>query len=239
MARYDYRCHRCGRFEILRPAPDADPPLALPPEPHNALLGSLDGQPPRRRPARPPAPRRRRENGGNQDIKNLTRGARIFLPVFVDGGKLSAGDLHFSQGDGEITFCGAIEMGGYLDLRIDLIKDRNVRPAASPATRCSCPGNVEPSYGESYTFVGESAIAEVAYEKAGNRVHSRIEPRPSHHGQSQHPGGGQAHVHLLQAPGQLADGGAQRLNLASVPEARAAAAPCRPPAGEAAPRSLG
>jgi len=33
------------------------------------------------------------------------------------------GDLHFSQGDGEITFCGAIEMAGYLDLKVKLIKD--------------------------------------------------------------------------------------------------------------------
>ena len=32
------------------------------------------------------------------------------------------GDIHFSQGDGEITFCGAIEMAGYLDLRVSLIK---------------------------------------------------------------------------------------------------------------------
>jgi formamidase len=33
------------------------------------------------------------------------------------------GDLHFSQGDGEITFCGAIEMaGGWVHMKIDLIK---------------------------------------------------------------------------------------------------------------------
>jgi len=32
------------------------------------------------------------------------------------------GDIHFSQGDGEITFCGAIEMAGYLDLRVNIIK---------------------------------------------------------------------------------------------------------------------
>ena len=32
------------------------------------------------------------------------------------------GDLHFSQGDGEITFCGAIEMGGFIDLGVDLIR---------------------------------------------------------------------------------------------------------------------
>jgi Acetamidase/Formamidase family len=31
-------------------------------------------------------------------------------------------DLHLSQGDGEITFCRAIEMGGFIDFHIDLIK---------------------------------------------------------------------------------------------------------------------
>ena len=96
-----------------------------------------------------------RENGGNQDIKNLTRGARIFLPVFVDGGKLSAGDLHFSQGDGEITFCGAIEMGGYLDLRIDLIKD-GMQTCGVTSNPVFMPGNVEPRYSEFLTFVGRA-----------------------------------------------------------------------------------
>jgi len=51
-----------------------------------------------------------RENGGNCDIKNLTRGCAVYFPVFVPGAKLSMGDMHFSQGDGEVSFCGAIEM---------------------------------------------------------------------------------------------------------------------------------
>ncbi len=51
-----------------------------------------------------------REHGGNSDIKNISRGSRIYLPVYVNGAKLSLGDIHFSQGDGEISFCGAIEM---------------------------------------------------------------------------------------------------------------------------------
>ncbi|THF95834.1 hypothetical protein TEA_013511 [Camellia sinensis var. sinensis] len=38
-----------------------------------------------------------RENGGNCDIKNLSRGAKMYLPVFVDGANLSTGDMHFSQ----------------------------------------------------------------------------------------------------------------------------------------------
>ena len=49
------------------------------------------------------------------------------------------GDYHFSQGDGEITFCGAIEMAGWIDLHVDLIKGgvrRNTalsNPSSSPA----------------------------------------------------------------------------------------------------------
>ncbi len=38
-----------------------------------------------------------RENGGNCDIKNLTRGCRVYFPVFVEGANLSMGDIHFSQ----------------------------------------------------------------------------------------------------------------------------------------------
>lgn len=64
-----------------------------------------------------------REHGGNCDIKDLSRGSKIYFPVYVKGGGLSVGDLHFSQGDGEITFCGAIEMAGWIHLRVNLVKD--------------------------------------------------------------------------------------------------------------------
>jgi formamidase len=63
-----------------------------------------------------------RENGGNCDIKNLTRGTKVWLPVFVEGANLSVGDMHFSQGDGEVSFCGAIEMSGFLELRCEIIR---------------------------------------------------------------------------------------------------------------------
>ena len=39
-----------------------------------------------------------RENGGNCDIKNLSRGCTVYFPVFVPGANLSMGDMHFSQG---------------------------------------------------------------------------------------------------------------------------------------------
>ncbi|KAK9458839.1 Acetamidase/Formamidase [Lipomyces oligophaga] len=64
-----------------------------------------------------------REHGGNADIKNLSRGSKAYLPVFVKGAGLSVGDLHFSQGDGEISFCGAIEMGGIITFKTSVIKN--------------------------------------------------------------------------------------------------------------------
>ena len=36
------------------------------------------------------------------------------------------GDIHFSQGDGEISFCGAIEMAGVLTLKTR--SDNNLNP---------------------------------------------------------------------------------------------------------------
>src|SRR3954465_10192815 len=98
---------------LIATDPNRVPPLALPPEPRDAILGSLRGDEFDRAAAEAARTAPPRENGGNQDIKNLTKGSRVFYPVFVPGANLSMGDLHFSQGDGEITFCGAIEMGGF------------------------------------------------------------------------------------------------------------------------------
>ena len=41
--------------------------------------------------------------GGNSDVRQLVKGSRLQLPVYVEGAKFSAGDGHMAQGDGEIT----------------------------------------------------------------------------------------------------------------------------------------
>jgi formamidase len=51
-----------------------------------------------------------RENGGNFDVKQLSKGSKLLLPVAVDGGLFSTGDGHFAQGDGEVCVT-AVEMG--------------------------------------------------------------------------------------------------------------------------------
>lgn len=47
-----------------------------------------------------------RRNGGNVDIRHLTPGARVFLPVLVAGALFSCGDCHAAQGDGEANGTG-------------------------------------------------------------------------------------------------------------------------------------
>jgi formamidase len=135
--------------------PDRVPPLAYPPNTDGVLPGTASGDVAdgiARDGARTvPA----RENGGNHDIKNFSRGSRVFYPVHVEGAKLSGGDLHFSQGDGEITFCGAIEMGGFIDFHIDLLKG-GMETYGVTTNPIFMPGNVEPRYSEFLTFIGLS-----------------------------------------------------------------------------------
>lgn len=140
---------------LIATNPDRVPPLALPPNEDGVLAGMLTGadlQKVAREGARTvPA----RENGGNHDIKNFSRGSRVFYPVHVEGAKLSGGDLHFSQADGEITFCGAIEMGGFIDFGIDLIKG-GMEKYGVTTNPIFLPGRVEPQYSEFISFIGVS-----------------------------------------------------------------------------------
>jgi formamidase len=140
---------------LIATDPDRVPPLALPPLENGVLGGTASGDTlagigrdgARTVPAR--------ENGGNHDIKNFTRGSRVFYPVHTEGALFSGGDLHFSQGDGEITFCGAIEMGGFIDFHVDLIRG-GMETYGVTTNPILMPGNVEPRYSEFVTFIGVS-----------------------------------------------------------------------------------
>lgn len=62
-----------------------------------------------------------RRVGGNMDIRDLSAGSVLYLPVEVAGALLSMGDTHAAQGDGEV--CGtAIESPMSGKFTIDLIK---------------------------------------------------------------------------------------------------------------------
>ena len=134
--------------------PTRVPPLANPPFGPTAHMGRMTGgarEDAAATGARTVPPR---EHGGNCDIKDLSRGARVYFPVYVKEAGLSMGDLHFSQGDGEITFCGAIEMAGWLHLRVNLIKDGMAKYAIkNPIFK---PSPTTPTYNDYLIFEGIS-----------------------------------------------------------------------------------
>jgi formamidase len=67
-----------------------------------------------------------RENGGNMDVKQMQVGTTLLLPCFVDGCGLFAGDVHFAQGDGEVSGT-AIEMGARVTVRVDVRKGQGTQ----------------------------------------------------------------------------------------------------------------
>jgi len=88
-----------GREAELISTTDLKRIVAQPPQPQNVHAGSASGdvkakvgkEGARTIPGRP-------EHGGNCDIKNLSRGSKVYLPIHVPGAKFSVGDLHFLQG---------------------------------------------------------------------------------------------------------------------------------------------
>ena len=134
--------------------PDRTPPLAALPTTQSAHMGAMKGEARDKAAAEGARTVPPREHGGNCDIKDLSRGSKIYFPVYVDGAGLSMGDLHFSQGDGEITFCGAIEMAGWLHLKVELIKDGVAKYGVkNPLFR---PSPIQPKYDDFLIFEGIS-----------------------------------------------------------------------------------
>lgn len=64
-----------------------------------------------------------RRVGGNMDVKHLTAGATVYLPVEVEDGLFSIGDGHAAQGDGEVCVTAIetpLEITARLTVRTDL-----------------------------------------------------------------------------------------------------------------------
>lgn len=90
-----------------------------------------------------------RSVGGNVDIKHLTAGSTVHLPVEVDGGLFSLGDCHAAQGDGEVCVT-AIEAPMSVTVRFEVRSDLDVRqPEFETSGPFTPTGADEPMYGTS------------------------------------------------------------------------------------------
>jgi acetamidase/formamidase len=99
--------------------------------------------------------------GGNIDIRDLTVGSTLYLPVFVPGAKFFVGDPHYRQGDGEVALT-ALEAPLRGTFRLTVLKHGS---RAIPGGR----GELDGPFGENAGFwmpVGLDADLDEAMKQA-------------------------------------------------------------------------
>ena len=89
--------------------------LVLPPDPDGAVPASGPASTDGLRTLPP------RENGGNFDVKQMSKGSKLLLAVAVEGALFSTGDAHLAQGDGEVCVT-AVEVSATVSVRFRLHK---------------------------------------------------------------------------------------------------------------------
>jgi len=136
--------------------------IAIPVAPFPGILGTALDEPGEHSTIPP------RKNGGNMDLKYLTAGSTVFLPVFVAGGLFSVGDAHAAQGDGEVCIT-AIEMSARVTLRFELLESYR---APEPQLRAHGPLGEATSAG---SFFATTAHGPDLYECSQRAVRYMVE----------------------------------------------------------------
>ena len=103
-----------------------------------------------------------RFNGGNIDIRGLTIGAKLFIPVMVEGALFSTADCHSAQGDGEVTGTG-IETPMTVTLGFNLRSDMSLAElqftTPSPLTKTDTQGyHCTTAHGEDLYLNSQNAV---------------------------------------------------------------------------------
>ena len=105
--------------------------------------------------------------GGNMDVRQLTAGTTLYLPVQVDGALFSCGDAHAAQGDGEVCITG-IEAPMHGTLRLILQKGRCL-----PAPQFAVPGPLVPRLNAGGWY-GTTGVDPDLYRAAQDAVRAMI-----------------------------------------------------------------
>ncbi len=66
------------------------------------------------------------EFGGNMDIRDLSEGTTLYLPVWVKGGLFWSGDSHGAQGNGEVNLTAIETAFKELNVSIEVLKNRKL-----------------------------------------------------------------------------------------------------------------
>ncbi len=101
------------------------------------------------------------DHGGNMDTLDVSAGACVYLPVFVEGAYFAAGDIHATMGNGEVCGTG-VECRSVVELTLDICKNYNWR---IPVIETN----------EYFYFVGSASTLDLAVEKATDEAVMFIE----------------------------------------------------------------
>ncbi len=117
-----------------------------------------------------------RANGGNVDIRDLTTGSTIYMPVLHPGAHFSTGDCHAVQGQGEVCGTG-IECPMTVTMKFDVRDDMSVKEMQyyrpSPISKVDSAG-----------YHCTTAHGPDLYENSQNAIRFMIEWLGSEHGLS-------------------------------------------------------
>ncbi|ATC65356.1 acetamidase [Nibricoccus aquaticus] len=125
----DFPEHHLFIWELERHQTRSIPGVTLDLHPFAGIIGVQRAEPGEFR-TRAPGP-----FGGNMDVRHLTAGTTLYLPVFTPGANLLAGDCHAAQGDGEVCING-MEAPMSVTFQINLLKNA---PLAAPYAICPNP----------------------------------------------------------------------------------------------------
>lgn len=130
----DFSAHFLHIWQLEKTQTRSMPGLTIPLAPFCGIIGVQPATPGTFR-TRPPG-----IHGGNMDVRHLTAGSTLYLPVQVPGAGLCVGDAHAAQGDGEVSING-MEAPMQVDLQVHLLKNT---PLPAPALYCPTP--LEPEH---------------------------------------------------------------------------------------------
>lgn len=112
-----------------------------------------------------------RRVGGNLDIKHLTAGSTLYLPIEVAGALFSVGDCHAAQGDGEVCVTG-VEAPMSVTARLSLRPKMDIEQPRFETTGPFTPtGADEPTYGTTGVAEDLEAASKLAIRQMIDHLH--------------------------------------------------------------------
>jgi len=96
------------------------------------------------------------DHGGNMDTLDVSPGAYVYLPVFVNGAYFAIGDIHATMGNGEICGTG-VECRAEVELTLDICKEYHWQIPVIET-------------GDSFYFVGSADTLDNAVKKAADEA---------------------------------------------------------------------